>query len=154
MQRRRDRQRNDGAERPGNRERQRGAERGADHSGEQRDQHHLSAIDGEHCAAGSAERLHGADHVALAREMRGDRIGDADAADQQRGQADQREKLREALDIAFELRRRLAAGADFPAGIRERGLSRFLDRRHRAIGAIGLRQSQPVLPAHQAARLQ
>ena len=49
--------------------------------------------------------------------MRGDRIGDADAADQQRGQADQRQELREALDVAFELRRGVVAGADFPAGI-------------------------------------
>ncbi len=61
---------------------------------------------------------------------------------------------REALDIAFELRRGLAPRADFPAGIRERGLGRFLDRRHCAIAAIGRRQPQPVLPAHQAAGLQ
>ena len=86
--------------------------------------------------------------------MRGDCVGHADAADQQRGQADQREKLRETLDIAFELRRRLAPRADFPAGVRERGLGRFLDRRHRAIAAIDRRQPQPVLPAHQAAGLQ
>ena len=154
MQRGRYRQRNDGAERPGNRVGQRGAKRGADQGGQQRDQHHLPAIDREYRAAGSAERLHGADGVALARQMRGDRVSDADAADQQRGQSDQREKLREALDIAFELRRRLAAGADFPAGVRERGLGRCLDRRHRAIAAVGRRQPQPVLPAHQAAGLQ
>ncbi len=154
MQRRRDRQRNDGAERPGDRVGQRGAKRGADQSGKQRDQHHLPAIDGEHRAARGAERLHGADGVALARQMRGDRVGDADAADQQRGQADQGQELGEALDIAFELRRRLAPRADFPAGVRERGLGRFLDRRHRAVAGIGRRQPQPVLPAHQAAGLQ
>ena len=85
--------------------------------GEQRDQQDLGAIDRENAAAGGAERLQRSDHIALARKMACDRIGDADAADQKRGQADQREELGEALDIAFELRRGLAAGADFPAGV-------------------------------------
>ena len=44
------------------------------------------------------------------------RIADADAADQQRGQADDGEELGEALDIALELRRGIGAGADVPAG--------------------------------------
>ena len=47
------------------------------------------------------------------------RIADADAADQQRGQADDGEELGEALDIALELRRGVAAAADVPAGLRE-----------------------------------
>ena len=55
--------------------------------------------------------------------MARDRIGDADAADQKRGQADQRQELGEAFDVAFELRRRLVAGADFPAGVRKFAIS-------------------------------
>ena len=62
--------------------------------------------------------------------MARDRVGDADAADQQRGQGDQRQELAETLDIAFELRRGLAARADIPAGIRESAPRRLLDRRH------------------------
>ena len=54
--------------------------------------------------------------VAPAVEMTLHRIGDADAADQQRGQADDGEELREALDIALEPRRGLGARADVPAG--------------------------------------
>ncbi len=47
------------------------------------------------------------------------RIADADAADQQSGQADDGEKLGEALDVALERRRGVVARANFPAGLRE-----------------------------------
>ena len=63
------------------------------------------------------------------------RIGDADAADQQRGEADQREVLREPLDVALELRRGIAAVADFPAGLGHLPRSRRRPppaRRHRS----------------------
>ena len=71
------------------------------------------------CRCRWPQSLHGRDRVALAREMTGDCIGDADAADQQRGQGDQRQELAETLDIALELRRSLVARADVPAGIGE-----------------------------------
>ena len=87
---------------------------------------HLRQIDREHAAAGRAERLQGGDGVALAVEMAFDRVGDADAADQQRGQSDQGQELREALDVALELRRGVGAGADLPAGFRK--LARALRR--------------------------
>ena len=154
MQRRRDRQRNDAAETPGDGEGQDRAECGADERCEQRHQQGLAAIDREDVAAGGAERLHGADHVALARQMARDRIGDADAADQKRGQADQRQELGEAVDAAFELWRGLAAGADLPAGVGKILLRLVLQCRHRAVAGIGLRQAQPVLPAHETAGLQ
>ena len=80
------------------------------------------------------------------------RVADADAADQQRGQADDGEKLREAVDIALKLRRGVLAIANFPAGI---GQLRARLRRYgfgRLVGA--LRQAQPIDPAHQAAGLQ
>ena len=86
---------------------------------DQRQQQHLQQIDREHAAAGRAERLQRRDHVALAVEMALHRVGDADAADQQRGQADQREELREALDVALQRGRGVGAGAHLPAGIRQ-----------------------------------
>ena len=131
-----------------------GAEAGADQRGEQRDQHDLRAVDGEYVGAGRAERLHGRDRVALAREMAGDRIGDADAADQQRGQGDERQKLAEALDVALELRRGLVAGADFPAGIGKFASRLFFERDDRGVARCRCGQPQPVSPAHQAAGLQ
>ena len=112
------------------------------------------AIDGENAAARGAERLHRPDHVALARQVARDRIRHADAADNERGQGDEREELGEALDIAFELRRGLVARADFPAGVGERGLRLLFDRCHGAIARVGRGQAQPVLPAHQTAGLQ
>ena len=152
MQRRRDRQRDDAAETRCDGERQSRAKRRADQGGEQRDQHDLGAVDREDAAAGGAERLHRADDVALARQDGGDRIGDADAADQKRGQADQREELAEALDVAFELRRSLVARADFPAGVGN-GVCACLSIAATARSLVRCRQPQPVLPAHQAARL-
>ena len=46
------------------------------------------------------------------------RIGHADAADEQGCEADQRQELREAGDVAFKLRRGIVAGADFPSRLR------------------------------------
>ena len=83
---------------------------------------------GKDARAGRAQRLHRRDHVALAVEIMLGRVGDADAADQQRRQADQREILGEALDVALELRRRIGAGADFPAGVGKSRAGRVGDR--------------------------
>ena len=120
---------------------------------EQRDHHDLRAVDGEHAGAGGAERFQGRDRLALARKMACDCVRDADAADEKRGQGDERQELAEALDIAFELRRGLVAGADVPAGIGKCALCLSFDRRHRGIARCRCRQTQPVLPAHQAAGL-
>ena len=152
MQRRGDRKRNDGAEPPRDDERQGGADSRPDGGGKQRDQQNLDAVDGEHVAAAGAERLHGADGVALARQVRRDRIRYTDAADEQRGQRDQGEELGEAFDAALELRRRLVARADLPTGVGEGRLRLFVDRRHGAV-ARARGEAQPVLPAHQAAGL-
>ena len=66
-----------------------------------------------------------------------DRVGDADAADQECGEADQRQELGEAVDGAFELRRSVAAAADFPAGFRQR-VSRALDQLSRSAVVGGI----------------
>ena len=81
-----------------------------------------------------------------------DRVGDPDTADQQRGQSDQGEVLREPLDIALERGRGIVARADFPAGC---GQLRPRRRDHgggRALALVG--QLELIVPAHQAARLQ
>ena len=49
--------------------------------------HDLRQIDREDVAAGGAQRLEGGDDVAAAIDMALDGVGDADAADQERGRA-------------------------------------------------------------------
>ena len=68
--------------------------------------------------------------------MTGHRIGDSDAADQQRGERDQRQELAEALDIALELRRGFLARADVPAGIRQIAASPLLEGDDTGVGRV------------------
>ena len=82
---RRDRKRNDAAERSDDGKWQTGADACPDQRREQRDQEDLRAVDAEYVGAGRAQSFHGRDRVALARRVTGDRVGDADAADQQGG---------------------------------------------------------------------
>ena len=82
------------------------------------------------------------------------RIGDADAADQQRGQADERQELREALDVALERGRGVAARADVPAGLRELIARLRRDLLRRGVARVRIGKLQPIVPAHQAAGLQ
>ena len=137
------------------RERQRGAEAGADDCARTAPPARSASNRWRRCrvpVAPSAFIV--AIDVALAREVACDGIGDADAADQQRRQRDQRQELAEAFDVAFELRRRLVARADVPAGIREIRALAALDRGDGESLASARRQPQAVLPAHQAAGLQ
>ena len=83
-----------------------------------------------------------------------DGIGDADPADQQRGEPDQREILREALDILFKRGRGVGAAADFPAGFRQAGAGFGNHGRHRRFGRVVVGQPHAIMPAHEAARLQ
>ena len=154
MQRRHHRQRQQLAEHADDDEGQRRAGDKPDHRADRGEHDHLRQIDREDVAAGGAERLERGDDVAAAIDMALDRIGDADAADQQRGEADQGQELGEAADGALELRRGVVAAADFPAGLRQRA-SRIVDQRGRgAIVGRVVRQLDPIDPAHQAAGLQ
>ena len=98
------RQWDDRAEQPGNRERKDCAERCADNASDQGHQQDLRQVDREDAAAAGAESLHCRDGVTPSVEMTFDRIANADTADQQCRQSDDRKKLREALDVAFKLR--------------------------------------------------
>ena len=150
MQRRHHRQRQHFAEQADDDERQRRAGGEPDHRADRGEHDHLREVDGEHVAAGGAERLEGGDHVAAAVDMALHRVGDADAADQQRGEADQSQELREAADGALELRRGVGAAADFPAGFAAAALRassmnarRRRDRRRRCRAVLPDRSSAP-----------
>ena len=113
------RDRNDGRQRGTCRERHQRRQHEADDDADAGDDHDLREIDGEDEAARRAEALEGGDDAALAVEIGAHRIGDADTADDQRGQPDQRQELREALDVGGQRRRGVGAAADAPAGLRE-----------------------------------
>ena len=81
-----------------------------------------------------------------------DRVGDADAADQKCGEADQRQELGEAADGALELRRG-AAAADPPAGL-PAGRPRAVDQLGRGAIVGRIVRQFAADPAHQAAGLQ
>jgi hypothetical protein len=101
----------------------------ADRDADGGDGEDLDQVDQRHEAARCAEALEGGDHGALGIEEGAYRIGDADSAGHQRGQADQRQELREALDIGRQRRRCIGAVADRPAG------GGMLRRRARSCGA-------------------
>src|SRR5439155_20315469 len=61
--------------------------------------------------AGGAQAFEGGDDLAPAIDVGGDRVGDADAADEQRGEPDEGEELPQPLERARDLRRGIAAVA-------------------------------------------
>ncbi len=149
-----ERQRDQGAEAPADQERQRRADREPRERADAGQEQGLPEIDREHAATGRPERLERRDHVAFAIQVPLDRVGHTDAADQKRRQSDQREILSEALDIALERGRSVAAAADLPPGL---GQARFRgsdDTTHRALARFVVGKLQAVVPAHQAAGLQ
>ena len=81
--------------------------------------HHLRQVERHHLAARRAEALQGGDGGALAVDEAAHRIGDADAADEQRRQPDEGEELREALDVPGKARIGIDARADAPARLGE-----------------------------------
>ena len=93
MQGRDHRQRQQLAEHADDDERQGRAGRQPDHRADPGEQDHLRQIDREDVAAGGAQRLERGDDVAAAIDVALDRVGDADAADQKCGEADQRQEL-------------------------------------------------------------
>ena len=98
-------------------ERHQHADDEADCDAYRRDGKHLDQIDRKDESARGAEALEGGDDAALAVEIGAHGVGDADAADDQRGQADQGQELRKPFDIRGERRRGIAAIADAPAGV-------------------------------------
>ncbi len=88
-----------------------------DQRAEQGDHHDLDERDGEDASAGRAEALQRRHRGAAAVDIGGDRIGDADAAHDERREPDQRQELREPLDIALELRGGVDARARLEPGI-------------------------------------
>ena len=118
-------------------------------SGEEQD---LDEIDADGEVRRRAEAFQRGDDVALSVEIAGHGIGDADAADDQRGEADQREELGEALDRPPEPRRGIVARPRLEAGIGEGVLDARGERRHRGV-VERPRQRQAIVPVDEAARL-
>src|SRR4029077_2126917 len=99
------------------------------------------------------EALEGGDHLAAAVDIGGDRIGDADAADQQRGQADERQELAQPLQRARNLRRRVAPVADGEAALGQGLLGTLGEGDEAAVRFTDAPlEFERVAPADQAAR--
>ena len=87
-------------------------------------------------------------------EMRLDRIGDPDAADQQCREPDQGEVLREALDVLRSEGDALAARCESPSRLRGNCACAAAVDGAQGIGLHARGQPQPIMPAHHAAGLQ
>ena len=120
---------------------------------DERERDDLHQIDLEHREAGGAERLQRGDDVATPVEMALDGVRDADAADDQRGQPDERQILGKSLDVLRHRRRSAGAGANFPAGLGQLRLRGGGHRLHGRIGCGAVGKPQAVMPAHHAAGL-
>ena len=153
MQRRHDRQRQDAAEGRRDRERQDRADGEPDRGADCRKQHDLGEVDREDAAAGRAQRFERCDRVAAPVEVMLHGIRDADASDEERREADEREVLGEPLDVAAERRRRIGARAHLPAGVGELLLGRRNERVGGAVVRVGGGKAQPIVPAHKASGL-
>ena len=113
-------ERDHGAEARHRRIGQGGADQDARQHAEQRHQHHLRR--GPWRRPSSAGRAEGFQHgearaLALHRGLHG--VGDADAAHHERRQADERQELGEAAEVAVEFGGHVVAGLDLPAGLGE-----------------------------------
>ena len=82
------------------------------HDAHRRHRQHLGEEDAEHHAAGGADALHGGDDLAPLVDERRHGVGDADAADEQRRQADERQELPQPIQRAAHLRRGIAPVGD------------------------------------------
>src|SRR5437016_3167876 len=110
MQRRHHRQRQQLAEYLDQDEGQRGSDANPDYRADHREHDDLRQVDRKDVAPSGAYRLEGGDHVAAPIDVALDGIGHANPAYQERGEADQGEKLGEAIDGALELWRGAVAG--------------------------------------------
>ena len=100
-------------------------------------------------AGRGAEAFQRGDRRGLARDIAGDRIADADPADQERGDADQVQEKSDPVDEPLQRGRRIGAGAQLPAGFRKGGA-----RRAHPAGSIAPpialgSETQPVIIVHQ-----
>ena len=119
------------------------AEHETEHDAHGRHRQHLGEEDAEHHAAGRADALHGGDHLAALVDERRHRIGDADAADEQRRQADEGQELPQPLQRAAHLR-----GGIAPVGDGEPGLGQLrFDLLPQLPSSLSLASASPVFTA-------
>ena len=110
--------------------------------------------DAEHHAARGADALHRGDDLAPLVDEGRDRVGDADAADEQRGQPDERQELPQPLQRAAHLRRGIAPVGDREARLGQLGCDALAQGLELAPRSPRHRASfNGIAPAHQRARL-
>ena len=126
--RRGERDRDDVGEQPVHGERDRGADRRAGKSAGESDDHELDHREQDDARSGRPDRLQDRERRPLALDEALRRIGDADAADNQRQETGQRQELGETIEVAGEIGRHVEARARLPAGLGER-LVGFRDER-------------------------
>ena len=117
LDRRRERDRQQRPEQPVDGEWDRSAERRAGKRPDQGDNRELEDCEAHDGRAGSADCFENRKRRALAFDETLRRVGDADAADDQRQQSRQRQELREPLEIAAEVGRNIETRARLPAGM-------------------------------------
>src|SRR5262249_59729277 len=105
---------------------------------------------GEYGPAGGAETLEGGNDLAPAIDVGGNRIGHTDAADEQRGQSNQSEKLAQSFQGAGNLRRGIAPIAHGKAGLWHR-LPHARAKGDQVVATGGAGELHSVAPADQTA---
>ena len=123
------------------------AERGADRG----DQHHLDQVEPDDLRTRRADALEGRDRALLAIHEGAHGIRHADPADDEGGEADEREELGEALDPLGEARIGVVARAHLEPRLGQGLLHRGVDGGQARV--VGLRHLQAVGEAVEAARL-
>ena len=114
----------------------------------------LDHVHAEHETARCAEAFESGDDLALLRHVAPDRVADADATEEERGQSHEIDELGEAVGVAAERWRRVGPVMDGEAALGE-ALLDVLARLCEGVlvGGGGLGQLHPVGPADQASRL-
>ena len=143
------------AEKSVHREGERGADDQSDEDSQRRYGHEFHHGQREDRTAARADGFENRQRLPFALDKTLRRVGDADPADDERGQADQREKLGEAIDVLGELRRDAGARSRLPASLRKCRLCGVDEILHRAFaGRLASRIEQHARgPSHQRSRL-
>src|SRR5207244_6983645 len=96
---------------------QQSAQHHANRAADYRQKQNLREVYRENARAAGTKRFHSGDCLKPSVKVTFDGITDTDTANQKRGQANDSEKLRKALDVPLELRGGIAAAADVPTGL-------------------------------------
>ena len=144
--------RHDGGEQRAGNEGDKGANSEARRNTESGDDHDLDQVDRHRESGRRAEALEGGDDIALAVEVARHGVSDANAADDKCGEADERQELGEALDVAFEAGGGVGPRPHPPRRFRKGFFRRLAECFHFGVGRLA-GDEDPVAPLDQAAGL-